>query len=263
MNSPAQIAKNYVETGIGKVHLNIAKMFVLAVMAGIFISVAGIASSAAVVSIESASVAKMVSALLFPAGLAMVLLAGSELFTGNCLLIIPLMEKRVRFGGVIRNLVVVYLGNLFGSLLFAVLLAYGGIFALFDEGLAEACVSTAVIKCSMPFLQAFIKGILCNFFVCIAVWISFAATTVPGKIMGLFFPIMVFVLCGFEHCVANMSYIPNGLFAKMLYDIDAPSLTWGAFFARNLLPVTLGNIVGGLAVGLAYWFVYLHQNKEK
>lgn len=263
MNSPAQIAKNYVETGFGKVHLNAVKTFVLAVMAGIFISAAGIASSAAVVSVQAASVAKLISALIFPAGLAMVLVAGSELFTGNCLLVIPLMEKRVRFDGVIKNLVVVYLGNLAGSLLFTVLLAYGGVFSLFENGLAEACVSTAVLKCNMTFLQAFIKGLLCNIFVCIAVWMSFAAATVPGKILGLYFPIMMFVLCGFEHCVANMGYIPNGLFAKMLYGIDAPSLTWDAFFVKNLLPVTLGNIAGGVAVGLVYWFVYLHQKKEK
>lgn len=263
MNSPEQIAKNYVEIGVGKVRLNSAKAFILAIIAGIFISAAGIASSAAVVSVEAASVAKLISALLFPAGLAMVVVAGSELFTGNCLLIIPLMEKRVRIGGVVRNLVVVYLGNLAGSLMFTILLAYGGVFSLFDDGLAAACVSTAVLKCNIPFSQAFIKGILCNIFVCIAVWMSFAAATVPGKIAGLYFPIMLFVLGGFEHCVANMGYISNGLFAKMLYDIDAPSLTWSAFFIKNLLPVTLGNITGGVAVGLAYWFVYLHRKKER
>lgn len=263
MNSPAQIAKNYVEIGVGKVKLNIIKMFLLAVMAGIFISAAGIASSAADVSVEAASVAKLISALLFPAGLAMVLIAGSELFTGNCLLIIPLMEKRVSIGNVMKNLIVVYLGNLVGSLLFTLLLAYGGVFSLFDEKLAVMCVSTAVTKCGISFSQAVIRGILCNIFVCIAVWMSFAAATVPGKIMGMYFPIMLFVLCGFEHCVANMGYIANGLFAKMVYGIEAPSLTWSAFFIKNLLPVTLGNILGGMAVGLVYWFVYLHQGKEK
>lgn len=263
MNSPEQIAKNYVEAGVGKVHQSAAKMFVLAVLAGIFISAAGIASSAAAVSVGEASVAKLVGALIFPAGLAMVLIAGSELFTGNCLLVIPLVEKRVRFRSVMKNLVVVYLGNFAGSLLFTVLLAYGGVYSLFGDGLAQACVSTAVTKCSMTFTQALIKGVLCNVFVCIAVWMSFAAVTVSGKIIALYFPIMIFVLCGFEHCVANMSYIPNGLFAKMLYGIEAPSLTWGAFFVKNLLPVTLGNIAGGAAVGLAYWFVYLHQKKDK
>ncbi len=262
MNSPAKIAENYVGIGVSKVKLKPSKAFVLAVLAGIFISAAGIGTTAADVSVSASSVAKLISALIFPAGLAMVIVAGSELFTGNCLLIIPLMEKKVSVGDVVKNLVIVYIGNLLGSLLFSFLLAYGGVFSLFNEDLAASCVSTAVTKVSMPFLQAFIKGILCNIFVCIAVWMTFAADTVPGKIMGLYFPIMLFVLSGFEHCVANMGYIANGLFAKELYGIEAAGLTWGTFFTKNLIPVSLGNIVGGMAVGLAYWYVYLHKDKN-
>ncbi len=263
MNSPAQIAKNYVEIGMKKLSLSPAKTFVLAVMAGFFISAAGIASTVAAVSISQASISRLISALIFPAGMSMVLIAGSELFTGNCLLIIPLLEKRARIGRVIRNMVIVYIGNLAGSLLFSVLLTYGGVFSLFDEALATACIDTATLKCTMPFSQALIKGILCNFFVCIAVWMSMGANSVTGKIVGLYFPIMLFVLSGYEHCVANMGYIANGLFAASYYGIEAASVTWGGFFINNLLPVTLGNIIGGVAIGLAYWFTYLWQGREK
>ena len=123
----------------------------------------------------------------------------------------------------------------------------------------------------MPFGDAFIKGILCNFLVCTAVWISFAAKEVVSKIVGLFFPIMMFVLCGFEHSIANMYYISAGLFAKTnaIYvqaaadaGVDLTNLTWGNFFGKNLLPVSLGNIVGGaICIGCAYWFIYLRKNK--
>jgi formate/nitrite transporter len=262
MNTPAQIAKNYVEAGAAKAKISTAKLFVLAILAGVFISVAGTASSAAAATVESASVAKLITSVVFPAGLAMVVLAGSELFTGNCLLIIPLLEKRISLGSVVKILAVVYLGNLVGSLLFCAIAAYGGVLSLFGQGLAESCVATATAKCNISFLQAFFKGILCNVFVCIAVWMTMAATTVAGKVTALFYPIMVFVLCGFEHCIANMSYIPNGLFAKVIYGIEAPTLTWSAFIVKNLLPVTLGNIVGGMLVGLAYWFVYLHKENQ-
>lgn len=263
MNSPAQIASNYVGIGEGKVKTGTVKLLLLSFLAGIFIAIGGTASSAASVTVENASLAKLISGCVFPAGLSMVLIAGSELFTGNCLLVIPLMEKRVKFSGVVRNLVLVYIGNLVGSIFLVLLMGYGGVYGLFGQKMAEGCVATAVAKCSLPFMQAFLKGILCNIFVCLAVWMAFGATTVTGKIVGLFFPIMVFVVCGFEHCVANMSYIPAGLFCKAYYGIDAPSLTISAFFLKNLLPVTLGNIVGGALVGLIYWYIYLYKKPEK
>jgi formate/nitrite transporter len=143
---------------------------------------------------------------------------------------------------------------------------------MFSNSLAVSEISTAVSKCSLSFSDAFIKGIACNFLVCIAVWISFAGKTVVDKIIGLFFPIMIFVTAGFEHSVANMYYIGVGLFAKMnpTYadaateaGVDLTNLTWGKFFVSNLLPVTLGNIVGGaVLVGVVYWFCYLQGKKE-
>lgn len=202
----------------------------------------------------------------------MVLLAGSELFTGNCLLTIPLLEKEIKFAGMIRNWIVVYIGNLIGGLLVGAGVVFSHQPELFGNGMAVSVLSTAVAKVSITFPDAFIRGILCNFLVCIAVWISFAAKDVVGKIVGLFFPIMIFVLCGFEHSVANMYFVGAGLFAKGIPSfaqaaaeagIDTSVLTWGSFFGKNLLPVTLGNIVGGaICVGCVYWFIYLKKNKK-
>ena len=270
--SPAEVAKNYVATGKSKVNTPILKMFILGIMAGIFIAIAGVSATTISVSIPLASVAKFVGAAVFPGGLAMVLLAGSELFTGNCLLFIPLLEKEIKVSGMLKNWLFVYLGNLVGSLLVAAAVVCSHQVSLFSNGLAVSMISTAIAKCSMPFGDALIKGILCNFLVCIAVWISFAAKDVASKIIGIFFPIMMFVGCGFEHSVANMYYIAVGLFAKMVpaYNaaaveagLDLTKLTWGNYFGANLLPVTIGNIIGGgVCVGCVYWFCYLRKPKQ-
>ena len=147
----------------------------------------------------------------------------------------------------------------------ALIAVYGHVGDMFggaESGVAASMLAAANSKVTMSFGVAFLKGIGCNFLVCIAVWISFAAKDVTGKFWGLYMPIMLFVLCGFEHCVANMYYIPAGLFCEALYGVDKEALTWGAFFVKNLIPVTLGNIVGGAClVGLPYWFVYLREKK--
>ena len=246
-------------------------MFLLAVMAGIYIALAGVGASVAPVSIEPASVAKLVGACLFPAGLTFVLLAGSELFTGNCLLVLPLLQKEIRPGAMLRSWIIVYAGNFLGSLLIAWAVTAGHTFSLFDNGLAVSAIRTAAAKCSLAFTDAFLRGILCNLLVCLAVWISFAARDVTGKIAGLYFPILLFVLCGYEHCVANMYYIPAGLFsladsgyaqAAAAAGVDTASLSWANFLLCHLLPVTLGNIVGGTALGVVYWRVYLCKDRR-
>ena len=268
--SPAEVAKNYIAIGKDKVNKPIAKMLLLAIIAGVFIGIGGIASSTAGVSITTPSVAKLVAAVIFPGGLTMVLLAGSELFTGNNLLVIPLLEKEITAKGLLKNWIVVYVGNFIGSILIALAVVYSHTISAFNNGLAVSVVSTAAAKCTLSFGDAFIRGILCNFLVCIAVWISFAAKDVAGKILGLFFPIVMFVVSGFEHCVANMYYISAGLFAKAVpayaqaavdAGIEISNITWGNLFFVNLLPVTLGNIIGGaVCVGCVYWFVYLKKS---
>lgn len=270
--SPADVAANYIATGKAKVNTPIPKMILLGIFAGIFIGVGGISSTTVAVSIPLASVGKFVGACVFPGGLTMVLIAGSELFTGNCLLTIPLLQKEISFGGMLKNWVFVYIGNLIGSLLLAAGVVYSHQISLFNNGLAVSVISTAATKCSMPFSDALIKGILCNFLVCIAVWISFAAKDVVSKIVGLFFPIMMFVLCGFEHSIADMYYIGAGLFAKTIpayaqaaqeAGVDMTNLTVANYFGANLLPVTIGNIIGGaVLVGGVYWFCYLKGKKS-
>lgn len=261
MRSPKEIAENYVNVGLGKLALPLGKMIWLAILAGAFIACGALGSQVAAVSIPLASVAKLAGAVIFPVGLMMVLVAGSELFTGNNLLVIPVLQKKAKISAMLRSWLFVYLGNFIGGLLMAAAVTYGHVLAMFDGGLAKAVVDTAVSKVSIPFSDALIKGILCNFLVCIAVWVSFAAGDLAGKIAGLMLPVVLFVLCGFEHCVANMYFIPAGIFAAGEYGISAPGLTWGSFFLHNLLPVTLGNLIGGaLIVGCGYWFVYLKKD---
>ena len=263
MNSPAEVAKNYVGIGAGKTKLSFGKMLLLAILAGMFIAFAGVGSQVVAVSVEAASLGKFLGACVFPAGLAMVLVAGSELFTGNNLIVISVMEKQATWAGLLRNWVVVYIGNFIGGVLVAALVTYGHTPSLFNEALAASMVSAASGKVALSFGDAFIRGILCNILVCIAVWMSFAAKDVTGKIVGLFFPIMVFVLCGYEHCVANMYFVPVGIFTSAEFGIAAEGLTWGAFLVKNLLPVTLGNIVGGAGVvGFGYWAIYLRGAKK-
>lgn len=264
MNSPAEVAKNYIATGKAKTQQSFLKLLVLGLLAGAFIALAGVGSSAASASIAVPSVAKLVGALIFPVGLTMVLVAGSELFTGNTLIIIPVLAKEATWGGMLRNWVIVYIANLIGSIIVAFLMVNAHTPSLYSNELAAVIVKTAQAKVNLSFGDAFIRGILANFLVCIAVWISFAAKDVAGKFWGLFMPIMLFVLCGYEHSIANMYYIPAGIFAAAEYGIDPGTLNWGSFFVKNLLPVTLGNIVGGsVLVGLPYWFVYLRQSKKQ
>ena len=264
MLSPVQIAEKYVTVGKTKANTPVAKLFLLSLFAGMFIAIAGASATIASCMVENASTARLVNSLIFPAGLVMVVLAGSELFTGNCLILISVLRKEINFLTYIKCLVIVYIGNLLGSILVSALFVYGHTPDLYGGKLAEVLTSTAIAKTSLSFSDAFIRGILCNFLVCIAVWITIGATNAADKVLGLYPPIFVFVLGGYEHCVANMFYIPAGLFAASEYSLTAETLTWGAFFAKNLLPVTLGNIIGGaIIVGCGYWFAYLSNSKIK
>lgn len=249
MNTPSEIAANYVAIGKGKANLPLLKMVLLAILAGAFIALAGAAATFGNVYVN-----KAMGAAIFPAGLAMVLIAGSELFTGNCLLVIPLLEKEITLRQMLRNLSVVYLGNLVGGVLVSACAVYGGTF----DAIAETVVATAAAKCNLSFAAGFLRGILCNVLVCLGVWMAFAGKTVSCKIIGLFFPVMCFVICGYEHCIANMFYIPAGLMAAGRADIVAEGLSILGFL-KNLAPVTMGNIVGGAGLGAMYWAVYLRK----
>ncbi len=258
MHSPLEIAKNFIEIGYHKAKLSIMKLLILGFFAGFFVGFAGIGATTAGAMFTNGGLSRIASALVFPAGLAMVLIAGGELFTGNHLMIISCLQKRISPWEMIRNWIFVYIGNLLGAIVVAALVVYGHTPSLFDGELAESIVNIGFGKVSMSFSDAFIRGILCNILVCLAVWMAFAAKKVSGKMLALYFPIFIFVLCGFEHCVANMYYIAAGIFASAEYDMMREGLNWSGFFLKNMLPVTLGNLVGGVGViGLGYWSVYL------
>lgn len=180
--SPAQIAENYVSIGKSKVNTAIPKMFLLAVTAGVFIALGGVGATTAAVGVQPAAIGKLLGACIFPGGLTMVLLAGSELFTGNCLLTVPLFSGEVTLPGVLRNWIVVYLGNFAGGLLVAAGAVYSHQLRLFGNGMAVSVISTAAGKRTMSFSGALIRGVFCNFLVCIAVWISFTAKDAAGKV---------------------------------------------------------------------------------
>lgn len=241
----AQAAEDYCAAAEKRVAQSLPRLLLLGALAGAFIAFAGVAAS-----IGGALGGKLASAAIFPIGLTMVLLAGSELFTGNCLFLMPLLRRNITAGHMLRNWVAVYLGNLLGSVAVAFLVVQCG--AL--DGIAEAAVAAAVTKAALPFGVALLRGVLCNFLVCLAVWMAFCAQSAGGKVVSLFGPIFLFVLCGFEHSVANMYYIPAGIFLA-----ENGEVTWLSLW-QNLLPVTLGNMVGGCGLGGILYLLYGRKN---
>jgi len=277
MNSPKEIAQNYVGIGVTKTTYPVGKMLVLGILAGMFIALAGVGATIAPVTVigtNFASIGRLLGAAVFPVGLSMVILAGSELFTGNCLIVISVLEKEVKLKAMLRNWFYVYIGNFIGGILIAALTVYGGTYSLFGNAVAVSAINNAVTKVTLPFTDVLLRGILCNFLVCIAVWMSNASKDVVGKVAAFFLPIMLFVLSGYEHSIANMYFIPTGIFAIGNFDYymaylqaygvaGLESLNWGAMIVRNLIPSTIGNIIGGtVMVGMGYWFIYLRVAKE-
>lgn len=243
MKNPAEVARGYLTLGKIKTEQTAVRLLLLGMLAGAFIALAGAAAT-----FGNVYVGKVAGAAIFPAGLTMVVLAGSELFTGNCLLIIPLLEREIRLRALLRSWALVYLGNFLGSVLVAGLCSAAGTL----DVVRDAVIATAEMKASFPFGAALLRGVLCNFLVCIAVWMSQVGESAAEKFIGLYGPIFVFVLCGFEHSIANMFYLPAGIFL-------GANVGWGGFLLSNLLPVTLGNIVGGCLVGIVYRAVYLKK----
>lgn len=253
MLKPDEMARVAVKVGEGKANLPIHKMILLGAMAGAFIALAGVAAT-----FGNAYVGKLAGACIFPAGLAMVVVAGSELFTGNCLMWMALLNGKIGFSKLLKNWGFVFLGNLLGALLVTLLVVLSGVF----DNISETVVATANAKVSIGFGEALIRGVLCNFLVCIAVWMAFSAETVTGKIVAVFFPVMLFVLCGFEHSIANMFYVPAGMMQSAFTGGAIGALNPIGFLFYNLLPVTIGNIIGGaLFVGGTYYLTYLRKQK--
>ena len=256
INSPAEILDIWVKNGVKKANLPAPIMLVLGILAGAYIGFGAfvfiLATSAGGDAFQS-MLAKFIGAALFPVGLMLVILCGAELFTGNNLLTLALMNKKITAGQMLKNWCFVYAGNLIGSVLLAFLLANSGLLA---DTVSDRAIAVAVSKTTMPVAEAVIRGILCNILVVLACWLQAGSKEMIGKIFGIWFPIMLFVFAGFEHSIANMTYIPLGIFL-------GADVSWGAFITANLIPVTIGNLIGGAVIVLAaYQLAYGNTLKK-
>jgi len=274
--TPAEIAVAAANGGKAKSELPIFKMFLLGILAGCYIGF-GANLATKIGSMEAAGTAggQFLFGAVFSVGLMMVVIAGSELFTGNAMAcFISACNGQATWGGLVYNWVVVYIANFVGSMLLVYIVYYGGFWgdAAAISAMGVKAMAIAKGKLTLTFTQAFMRGILCNWLVCLAVWMAFSAKDIVGKIFAIFFPIMAFVSSGFEHSVANMYFIPMGITIaqgapdlaaaanKMTPEAMGAIFNYSHFFSANLLPVTLGNIVGGaIMVGLVYWFIYLKK----
>ena len=262
MLSPAEFVNFYALTGAKKSSNSGGKLCLSALLAGFFIAAGAVVANTAGHMLTNAGLSRVVCGLLFPFGLIMVIVTGAELFTGNCLITISLLEKKAALAGMIRNLVIVYAGNLAGAVLLALAVVYCGQLDLSGGALAVHTIRTAAGKCTIPFGKAVVLGILCNVLVCAGVMCSLCGKSLPGRAIGAFVPVSFFVIGGFEHCVANMYYIPAGLLALREYGqlaqeagVDLSMLTVSNFLG-NLIPVTIGNIIGGCGFGALIWAVH-------
>lgn len=270
---PPVMARKAEELGVKKANTSFRKLFPLSILAGAFISLGAIFCT--IVLAGSAAmpygVARLLAGLVFCLGLILVVIGGAELFTGNNLIAMAWASGKVSALLLLRNWVIVYLGNFVGSLATAILMILAKQYTMGSGAVGETALKIAVSKVHLGFIQAIALGILCNGLVCLAVWLSYSARSTTDKILSIIFPVSAFVAAGFEHSIANMYFIPYGLFIQLsdpvfvanLGDkVHLEGLTWGAFFLKNLLPVTIGNIIGGaVLVGIFYWVIYLADSR--
>ncbi len=269
---PAEMAAKGETVGVNKANMSVEKIFALAILAGAFIALGAIFATtvlAGTAGMLPFGVQRLLAGLTFTLGLILVVVGGAELFTGNNLITMAWANNKVGTGLMIKNWIIVYIGNLVGSLLTVVIMFYSGQFGFGNGAIGATALAIANAKVQFGFVQAVALGIMCNAMVCMAVWLCFSARSTTDRILAIIPPIAGFVAAGFEHSVANMYFIPIGLFVKggaseafwtmiKKTPADFPALTWNAFFVNNLVPVTIGNIIGGgIMVGLVYWFVYL------
>lgn len=267
---PAEVAQKAEDVGVHKARLGALETLALAVLAGAFIAMGAVFATTVTTAAGGAvpwGVSRLLGGLVFSLGLILVVVAGAELFTGNNLIVMAWISGKLSLPRLLRNWSLVYVGNMVGALGTAVLIWLSGQYTFAGGAVGLNALNLATHKVELGFVQAVALGILCNALVCLAVWLAMAARTVTDKIVAVVFPIAAFVAAGFEHCVANMYFIPVGLLIKtdsafMAHLGQEPgrtaALTVHAFLLHNLLPVTLGNIIGGgVLVGLVYWFIYL------
>jgi formate transporter FocA len=258
--------------------MGLRNTFFLSIMAGQFISLGAIFATTVAAGAGGQltfGITRLLTGLVFCLGLILVVVAGAELFTGNNLIVMAMANRRISTLQVLRNWTIVYVGNFVGSIATVVLIFVSKQYTFGNGSIGLNALNIANAKCSLDFFQAVALGIMCNSLVCLAVWLCFSARTTTDKILSIIFPITAFVAAGFEHSVANMYFIPIGLLIKLgapasfweaigKTAADYSNLTWSNFFLANLLPVTMGNIIGGsVMVGLVYWFIYIRQSKVR
>jgi formate/nitrite transporter len=265
--TPAEILVYTSDVGVTKANRKFLSALILSFFAGAFIAFAAEGSNMAAYNLlanpDTYGLGRVLAGAVFGTGLMMVLLAGAELFTGNMPIIVAVLDRKVRIRQMIINWILVYAGNLLGSMFIAWMMYHSGLFNSSGGLLGGITIKIAAGKSVIPFHSAFLLGLMCNWLVCLAVWVSFGAKDIVGKAVAVFFIICLFVTSGFEHSIANMYYIPAGILAKQnpqwleMSKITASQLAglnWNGFFITNLVPVTLGNMAGGLVmVGVLYW----------
>ena len=283
---PADMAAKAEQVGVKKAHLHWINMFALAVLAGAFISLGAIFATTVGAGSFASSVpdaqgvvttawptgfSRLLAGFTFSLGLILVVVGGAELFTGNNLIVMAWANRKVSTRLLSKNWVIVYLGNFVGSLGTVAIMFFTRQYTFSSGAIGQQALTVANAKCGLDFVQAIALGIMCNALVCLAVWLTFSARTTTDKILSIILPITAFVAAGFEHSVANMYFIPMGLAIKLgdpaFYDQavikngkDFANLNLGNMFVNNLIPVTIGNIIGGaILVGVVYWFIYLRH----
>lgn len=274
-NPPDEVIRGNIKTGVVKAQRPVGKMILLGIMAGAFIALGGATSNVAVHGIADVGLSRTLAGAIFPVGLMLIILVGGELFTGNCLISMAVLDGKTTLGKMFKNLAIVYCSNLAGALIIDVLVFFSGELNYSGGGLGAYTIKVALAKVTISPVAAVASGILCNMLVCLAILMAGAAKDVAGKILAVFFPICAFVVGGFEHCVANMFYIPAGILAasrpdyvakaQELYGITAQqceSLT-AVSSLNNLVPVTIGNMIGGAVfIGATYYFISVHKSDQ-
>ncbi len=275
--APADLSRSLVGLSEKKASTSIVKLFVLGILAGVYIGFAAhLATVAGTGTFAWLGFKKFVIGSVFSVGLMLVIIPGSELWTGNNLMVVGLLQRRITLGGLLKNWTAVYLGNLVGSVILAFIIAKSS--GLLDGAVGGTAINIAYGKVTTQIegishnYAYFFKAIGCNWLVCLAVMMALAAKDIGGKVLAIYFPIMAFVASGFEHCIANMYFIPAGIFAKGFSNAIAASgksaealqaLNWSSMWTQNILIVTAGNFVGGaLFVGVVYWFLYVKENSK-
>lgn len=268
--TPLEIVSANIRAAKGKTELPVFPMLLLGILAGMFIACGASASSVAMHAVSNVGLSRLAAGCIFPVGLMMIVFVGGELFTGDCLMIMGCLHGEFSVRRMFRVLTVVFASNFLGAAMFAYLVSATTQFGFSGGLLGAFTIKVATGKLTLSFGSAFVSGILCNIFVCIAVLMAAAAKDIAGKVLAIFFPILAFVVSGYEHCVANMYYVPAGIFAAAndayaqaamaQYGCTAAqleALNWQNFLVANLLPVTLGNIVGGMVfVGLPLYLIH-------